>query len=173
MTANSLSSSGQAKAYWRRLREAYQELSARYCDYHLTFAANRNTMSAKDMTFMSLEHFRDCVRNFHKRIDTELLGSRVSKRRRDLRTDGLMFVEHVGRNIHGHAAVVFAGNGQKSHAELQEMCSRHWSAVCPGGDLLVQAEYDGGPGLYVSKEMERGHYDFDQTILFSTFVSKG
>ncbi|WP_288956148.1 hypothetical protein [uncultured Devosia sp.] len=172
MIANSLSSSCQTKAYLRRLRKAYRELSARYCDYHLTLAANRNTMSAKDMTFMSLEHFRDCVRDFHKRIDTELLGTRASKRRKDLRTDGLMFVEHVGRNIHGHAAVVFAGNGQKTLEELQEMCSRHWSAVCPGGDLLVQAEFDGGPGLYVSKEMERGHYDFDQTILLSTFVSK-
>jgi len=171
VTRNSFASAGQTKAYWRRLREAYQELSARYCDYHLTFATNRNTMSAKDMTFMSLERFRDCVRDFHKRIDRELLGPRASKKHRDLRTDGLMFVEHVGRNIHGHAAMVFAGGGHKTHQQLQEMCSRHWSAICPGGDVLVEAEYDGGPGLYVSKEMERGHYDFDQTILFSTFVS--
>lgn len=160
------------KAHWRQLREAYKELSAQFPDYALTLATNRNTMSAKDMTFMSLDKFRTCVRDFHKRIDSELLGTRASKRSKALRTDGLMFVEHVGTNIHGHAAVVFAGRAEKTLEQLQEMCSRHWGVVCPGGDVLVQAQRDGGPGLYVSKEMERGDYDFDQTILFSTFVSK-
>lgn len=163
--------SGGTKAHRQRLREAYLEVAKNYPDYSLTFAANRNTMSAKDMTFMSLERFRDCVRDFHKRVDTELLGTRVSKKRRDLRTDGLMFVEHVGRNVHGHADVVFAARGQRTLEELQAICSRAWAKICPGGDVLVQAQYEGGPGLYVSKEIEQGNYDFDQTILFSTFVS--
>lgn len=112
------------------------------------------------------------VRDFHKRIDTMLLGTRASKRPRGQRTNGLLFVEHAGRNIHGHAFLRFADQENRTLEELQTICNLAWSAICPGGDVLVQAQYDGGPGLYPSKELERRGYDFDQTILFSTFVSK-
>ena len=172
MTTNLHVSNGGTKAHRQRLREAYLEVAQNYPDYFVTLATNRNTLKSEHVSFMSREHFLNRVRDFHKHVDSQLIGSRVAKRARSQRTNGLMFVEHDGRNIHGHAAVVFAARGQRTVEELQTICTRVWAKICPGGDVLVKPQYDGGPGLYVTKEMERGNYDFDQTILFSTFVIK-
>ena len=163
---------GDNGAHRQRLREGYLELSQRFPDYFLTLVTNRNTLVGKRLSYMSLDEFHRAVRDFHKRIDTALLGTRVSKKPCSQRTNGLMFVEHAGRNIHGHAFVRFADQDNRTLDDLQEICDDAWSAICPGGGVLVQAQYNGGPGLYPSKEMERRNYDFDQTILFSTFVSK-
>lgn len=159
-------------AYGKRLREGYLELSRCFPDYFVTLVTNRNNLPGALLSHMPLEAFHRAVRDFHKRIDTMLLGTRASKRPWGQRTNGLLFVEHAGRNIHGHAFVRFADQGNRTLEELQTICNLAWSAICPGGDVLVQAQYDGGPGLYPSKELERRGYDFDQTILFSAFVSK-
>lgn len=172
MTTNTHAQSGGTKAHRQRLRDAYLELSQRFPDYAVTLVTNRNTLVGKRLSHMSLDEFHRAVRDFHKRIDTALLGTRASKRPCSQRTNGLMFVEHAGRNIHGHAFVRFADQDSRTPQDLQDICDAAWAEICPGGNVLIQAQYDGGPGLYVSKEMERGNYDFDQTILFSTFVSQ-
>ena len=160
-------------AHRQRLREAYLELSQHFPDYFVTLVTNRSNLPGERLSHMPLDVFHRAVRDFHKRIDTALLGTRASKKPPSQRTNGLMFVEHAGRNIYGHAFVRFADQDNRTLTDLQWICSDAWSAICPGGDVLVQAQYDGGPGFYPSKELERRDYDFDQTILFSTFVSKG
>lgn len=172
MTTTTTALRGNDAAHRQRIREGYQELAQRFPDYFVTLVTNRNSLVGKRLSHMTLDEFHRAVRDFHKRIDTALLGTRVSKKPRSQRTNGLMFVEHVGRNIHGHAFVRFADQDNRTREELQEICDEAWAAICPGGDVLIQTQYDGGPGFYPSKELERRDYDFDQTILFSTFVSK-
>lgn len=159
-------------AHRKRIREGYLELAQRFPDYFVTLVTNRSNLPGEKLRHMPLDEFHRAVRDFHKRIDTALLGTRVSKKSRSQRTNGLMFVEHVGRNIHGHAFMRFADQDNRTREELQKICDIAWGVICPGGDVLVQTQYDGGPGFYPSKELERRDYDFDQTILFSTFVSK-
>ncbi|MFD1253155.1 hypothetical protein DEVEQU_01021 [Devosia equisanguinis] len=172
MTTTMPAKSGNTTSHQQRLREAYLELSQRFPDYFVTLVTNRNTLVGKRLSYMSLDEFHRAVRDFHKRIDTALLGTRASKRPQNQRTNGLMFVEHAGRNIHGHAFVRFADQDNRTLEDLKEICGQAWAAICPGGNVLIQAQYGGGPGFYPSKELERRDYDFDQTILFSTFVSK-
>jgi len=172
MTTTTMAMTVRDAAYRQRLREAYLELSRCFPDYFVTLVTNRSNLPGERLSHMSLDQFHRAVRDFHKRIDTALLGSRASRKPRSQRTNGLMFVEHAGRNIHGHAFVRFADQNNRTLTGLQLICNDAWAAICPGGDVLVQAQYDGGPGLYPSKELERRGYDFDQTILFSTFVSQ-
>lgn len=164
---------GQAgtRAHRERLRQAYANLASRYPDYFMTIITNRGTSAGDQLSFMPLDTFKDRVADFLKRVDSKLLGSRAYKKPMSDRTDGLMFVEHVGRNIHGHAAVAFGGSA-RTKEQLQAVCSEAWAAICPGGEIHLVEQYDGGPGLYPSKEMVRGDYDFDQIVLFSTFVSR-
>lgn len=154
-----------------RLRLAYAELASRYPDYFMTIITNRGTLAGEQLSFMSLDMFKDRASDLLKRVDSKLLGSRAYRKPISERTDGLMFVEHVGRNIHGHAVVTFGGSN-RTKEQLQAICSEAWAAICPGGEIHLIEQYDGGPGLYPSKEMLRGDYDFDQTVLFSTFVSR-
>ena len=172
MTTTITAPTGDPAARRHRLREGYLELSQRFPDYFVTLVTNRNSLVGKRLSHMSLDEFNRAVRDFHKRIDTALLGTRASKKPCSQRTNGLMFVEHVGRNIHGHAFVRFADQDSRTLEDLQEICDEAWATICPGGDVLIQPQYNDGPGLYPSKELECRNYDFDQTILFSTFVSK-
>ena len=147
-----------------RLREAYLALLAQFPDYLLTLASNQSEMSA--------DEFRQKVRDFHRLLDRKLLGPRFYTKSAHERTDGIMCIEHVQSNIHGHAAVRFAS--RRSPAQLSALCKSVWADVCPGGSADLQIRYGGFSGQgYATKEVLRhGFDDLNQTLIFSTFVSR-
>lgn len=147
-----------------RLREAYLALLAQFPDYLLTLATNQVGISA--------DEFRRKVRDFHRLLDRKLLGPRFYLKSVHERTDGLMCIEHVQSSIHGHAAVRFAS--RRSPALLLELCKSVWADVCPGGSADLQIRYGGFSGQgYATKEvLRRGFDDLNQTLIFSTFVSR-
>lgn len=147
-----------------RLREAYLALLAQFPDYQLTLATNKPGMSA--------DAFRQKVRDFHRLLDRKLLGPRFHLKSAHERTDGIMCIEHVHSNIHGHAAVRFAT--RRPPAKLLALCEAVWADVCPGGSADLQIRYGGFSGQgYATKEvLRRGFDDLNQTLIFSTFVSR-
>lgn len=147
-----------------RLREAYLALLALFPDYLLTLASNQPGLST--------DEFRQKVRDFHRLLDRNLLGPRFYMKSVHERTDGIMCIEHVQSNIHGHAAMRFAS--KRSPAKLSALCKTVWADVCPGGSAELQIRYGGSSGAsYATKEMlRRGFDDLSQTLIFSTFVSR-
>ncbi len=155
---------GQQRTDRERLREAYLALLALFPDYLLTLATNQSGMS--------VDEFRQKVRDFHRLLDRKLLGPRFHMKSVHERTDGVMCIEHVQSNIHGHAAVRFAS--KRSPAKLLALCKAVWTDVCPGGSADLQIRYGGFSGQsYATKEvLRRGFDDLNQTLIFSTFVSR-
>jgi len=155
---------GQQRTDRERLREAYLALLALFPDYLLTLATNQSGMS--------VDEFRQKVRDFHRLLDRKLLGPRFHMKSVHERTDGLMCIEHVQSNIHGHAAVRFAS--KRSPAKLSALCKAVWADVCPGGSVDLQIRYGGFSGQsYATKEaLRRGFDDLNQMLIFSTFVSR-
>lgn len=147
-----------------RLRDAYLTLLGQFPDYVLTLASNRSGMSA--------DEFRQKVRDFHRLLDRQLLGPRFYMKPVNERTDGIMCIEHVQSNIHGHAAIKFAS--RRSPARFALICKAVWAEVCPGGTANLQIGFGGSSGsVYATKEMlRRGFDDLSQTLILSTFVSR-
>lgn len=155
---------GQQSTDRERLREAYLALLAQFPDYLLTLATNQSGMSP--------DEFRQRVRDFHRLLDRKLLGPRFYMKSVHERTDGVMCIEHVHSNIHGHAAVRFAS--RRSPAQLLALCKAVWADVCPSGSADLQIRYGGFSGQsYATKEvLRRGFDDLSQTLILSTFVSR-
>jgi hypothetical protein len=147
-----------------RVRDAYIALLAQFPDYLLTLATNQSGMSA--------DEFRQKVRDFHRLLDRKLLGPRFYTKSVHERTDGVMCIEHVQSNIHGHAAIRFAS--KRSPAKLSALCKAIWRDVCPSGSADLQIRHGGSSGAgYATKEMlRRGFDDLSQTLILSTFVSR-
>lgn len=145
-----------------RLRDAWVKLLAVFPDYLLTLASNRSGMTT--------DEYRQKVRDFHRLLDRKLLGPRFYMKSVHERTDGVMCIEHVQSNIHGHAAIRFAS--QRSPANLSALCKQVWSEVCPGGSADLQIRYGGFSGQnYATKEvLRRGFDDLNQTLILSSFV---
>lgn len=147
-----------------RLRDAYLALLAQFPDYLLTLASNQSGLS--------VDQFRERVRDFHQHLDRRLLGPRFYMKSVHERTDGIMCIEHVQSNIHGHAAVRFAS--ERLPADLSALCKAVWADVCPGGSADLQIRHGGSSGAgYATKEMlRRGFDDLNQVLILSTFVSR-
>lgn len=140
-----------------------------YVDYARKFNGHFLTLTSR--TCLPVTDFHSRVREFHKRLDQTLLGRNFYKKPPEGRTQGVMFLEQITSHIHGHALVCFAGD--QSDQNLQQICSRIWSELCPGGSALVQPQGLRSPAEYASKEFETlEHDDLKQVILFSDFASK-
>lgn len=153
----------QKQTQAERIREGYIQLAQmHYRDYHLTLTAERS---------MSPQAFADRLKGFFRRVDTKLLGRNAHLKPMSERSDGIVFLEHVASNIHGHAVLNFGGN--RSPALLRTLCEQAWAAVCPGGSALLEIQDSGaGAAVYSTKEMKRHLFDYDgQIVMIADLVS--
>ena len=119
----------------------------------------------------TLQFARNQLRDFHKRLDRRLLGSRWYKKSKEQRTFFIAFPEKIATNMHYHLLVRINDVNEKKFNECAE---KIWKTVVPSGTfdckILRHAPDAKGYASYVTKEQHKV-MNFNHTIVSTEFLN--
>lgn len=151
---------------YRKLREAYEQFIVERIqpDTFVTLATNKT---------YSIDQTRHALKDFLSRMDRALLGTQWAKQSMNIRTDGIIFIEHVASNTHAHCILRLPAQHPGDNRDVKTLIEQFWSKLVPAGNVDVQAIHNAlGCADYCTKEMKFGHFHGDQIIFPSDFANR-
>lgn len=88
---------------------------------------------------IGLSGFKNMLREFHGRVDKELLGSKFHKKTGSERTNFICTVEHLNSNLHGHLLLSPAKN---LVSDFKTVSKYVWWKLCRKGEINIKEVYD-------------------------------
>ena len=150
----------------RNSREAYKQFIAERVelDTFVTLVTNKTYDTPK---------MQKALKDFLARLDRELLGSQWAKKPMNVRTDGIIFIEHVASNTHAHGILRLPAQHADDMRDVNALIAEVWGKLAPAGNVDIQVIDDRvGCGDYCTKEMKYGHFREDQIVFPSDFANR-